>query len=68
MLDTKFRLNRPAGSGKEDFLRVLPYMGIAAILVMGPASYQQIFISMYLKGYTQNLVKNAQVISEKSMF
>ena len=34
MLHTKFRGNRPAGSGEEDFLRVLPYMGMAAILVM----------------------------------
>ena len=34
MLHTKFRENRPAGSGEEDFLRFLPYMGMAAILVM----------------------------------
>ena len=34
MLDTKFRENRPAGSGVEDFLRFLPYMGMVAILVM----------------------------------
>ena len=34
MLHTKFRGNRPAGSGEEDFERVLPYMGMAAILVM----------------------------------
>ena len=26
--------NRPASSGEEDFLRFLPYMGVAAILVM----------------------------------
>ena len=31
MLHTKFRENRPAGSGVEDFL---PYMGVAAILDM----------------------------------
>ena len=34
MLRTKFRENRPAGSGEEDFGRVLPYRGVAAILVM----------------------------------
>ena len=34
MLHTKFRGNRPAGSGEEDFLRFLPYMGVAAILVI----------------------------------
>ena len=33
MLHTKFRGNRPTGSGEEDFLAVL-YMGVAAILVM----------------------------------
>ena len=34
MLHTKFRGNRPTGSGGEDFLRFLPYTGVAAILVM----------------------------------
>ena len=34
MLHTKFREYRPAGSGEEDFLRFLPYMGMVAILVM----------------------------------
>ena len=33
MLHTKFRENRPAGSG-EDFEGFLPYMGVAAILIM----------------------------------
>ena len=33
MLHTKFRGNRPAGSREEDFKGVLPYMGMAAILV-----------------------------------
>ena len=46
----------------------LLYMGIGAILVMRPASYQQILISMYLKKYTLNLVKNGLTVSEKSMF
>ena len=34
MLHTKFRENQPAGSGEEDFEGVLPYMDVAAILVM----------------------------------
>ena len=35
MLHTKFRGNRPVGSGKEVFFEgVLPYMGMAAILIM----------------------------------
>ena len=36
MLHTKFRGNRPDGSGEEDliFKVFLPYMGMAAIFVM----------------------------------
>ena len=34
MLHTKFRGNRSAGFGEEDFEGFLPYMGMAAILVM----------------------------------
>ena len=46
----------------------LPYMGMAAILVMGPASWYQIFISLYLKAFIQNLVQNGPVVSEKIWF
>ena len=35
MLRAKIKDNRTSGSGEEDFfLRFLPYMGMAAILVM----------------------------------
>ena len=34
MVHTKFRGNQLAGSGEEDFEGFLPYMGVAAILVM----------------------------------
>ena len=36
MLHAKFQDHRTSasGSGEEDFLRFLPYMGVAAILVM----------------------------------
>ena len=34
MLHAKFQDQRTSGSGGEDFLRFLPYMGMAAILVM----------------------------------
>ena len=34
MLQAKFRDHRTSGSGEEDFQRFLPYMGVAAILVM----------------------------------
>ena len=34
MLHAKFHDHRNSGSGEEDFQRFLPYMGVAAILVM----------------------------------
>ena len=34
MLHAKFQDPRPLGSGEEDLKRFLPYMGMAAILVM----------------------------------
>ena len=34
MLFAKFQDHRTSGSGEEDFQRFLPYMGVAAILVM----------------------------------
>ena len=34
MLHARFQDPRPLGSGEEDFQRFLPYMGMAAILVM----------------------------------
>ena len=34
MLHANFQDQRTSGSGEEDFLRFLPYMDMAAILVM----------------------------------
>ena len=34
MLHAKFQDPRPLGSGEEDIYKVLPYIGMAAILVM----------------------------------
>ena len=34
MLHTKFQGHRSIGSVEEDFLKCLPYMGMAAMLVM----------------------------------
>ena len=59
MLHTKFCENQPAGSG-EDFEGFLPYMDVAAIMVMWPASCHQIFISLYLKACIQNRSQIAQ--------
>ena len=46
----------------------LPYMGMAAILIMCPASCHQICISLYLKAFIQNLIQNGPVVSEKIRF
>ena len=68
MLHTKFRGNPPAGSGEEEFKGFLPCMGMAAILVMCPASCHQIFISLNLKAFIKNLVQIGTVVSEKIRF
>ena len=65
MLHTKFRGNPPAGSGEEVFEAFLPCRGVAAILVMWPASCHQIFIFLYLKVFIQSLVQIDIVVSEK---
>ena len=46
----------------------LPYRGVAAILVMSPASCHQIFISLYLKAFIHSLVRIDTVVSEKIQF
>ena len=51
MLHTKFQGHRSIGSGEEDFLRFLPYMGMAAILVMSPRPFEQFFIPPIPGGY-----------------
>ena len=46
----------------------LLYIGVAAILVMSPASCHQIFISLYMKAVIQNLVQIGTVVTEKIGF
>ena len=53
---------------KKIFKGFLPYMGLAAILVMRPASFHQIFISLYLKAFIKNVVQIGKVVSEKIWF
>ena len=47
MLHTMFQGHQPLGSREEDFLRFLPYMGMAAILVMWPGLFEQAFIPQW---------------------
>ena len=53
---------------KKIFKGFLPYVGMAAILVMGPASCHQIFISLYLKAFIKNFDQIGKVVSEKIWF
>ena len=53
---------------KKIFKGVLPYVGMAAILVMGPASCHQISISLYLKAFIKNLVQIGKAVAEKIRF
>ena len=68
MLHTKFRGNRRAGSGEENFKGFLPYVGRVAILVMLPAPCHQTFISLNLKAFIKNLVQIGKVGSEEIRF
>ena len=53
---------------KKIFKEFLPYVGMATILVMGPVSCHQIFISLYLKAFIKKLVQIGKVVSEKTGF
>ena len=55
----------PAVPEKKIFEGFLPYRGVAAILVMWPASCHQIFIFLYLKAFIESLVQIDTVVSEK---
>ena len=53
---------------KKIFEGFLPYIGVAAILVMSPASCHQILISLNLKAFIKNLVQIGTVVFEKIRF
>ena len=44
MLHNKFQGHWPFDSGEKDFLMLLPYMGMVAILVMLPGPFEQTFV------------------------
>ena len=68
MLHTKFQGHGSIGSGEEDFLRFLPYMGMAAMLVMWPRSFEQLFFPKGPGGCIWNLVAIRPVVSEEKSF
>ena len=68
MLHTMFQGNQPCSSGKEAFLRFLPYMGIVAILFMRPGAFEQIFNLPLPVCCIWNLILIGPVVSEKKSF
>ena len=68
MLHTKFRGNRPAGPGEEDFYRVFTIYGHGGHLGQECDQHHQSFISLYLKAFMQNFVQIGKVVSEKIRF
>ena len=50
---------------EKNFKGFSPFVGMGAILVIGPESCHQIFISLYLKAFIKNLVQIGKVVSEK---
>ena len=68
MLHAKFQGHRSIGSGQEDVFKVIPYMGMAAILVMRPGPFEQHFVLPAPEGYIRNLVTIGPVVSEEKSF
>ena len=53
---------------KKIFERILPYMGMAAILVMWPGPFEQTFIPPSHGGSTWNLVSIGLAVSKEKKF
>ena len=68
MLHTKFQGNRPFESGEEDFLWLLPYMGMAATLDMRPRPFEQTFVPPSQGGSILNLASIGPVVLEEKIF
>ena len=67
MLYTKFQQYRPIGSEEKDIL-FLPYMGMVAILLMWPGSFEQTFIPPSQGSSMWNLTLIGPVVSEGKTF
>ena len=68
MLHTKFQGNQSRGSGEKDFLMFLPYMGMAAILLIRPVPFEQIFKQPLPGACIWNLIKIGPTVSEEKSF
>ena len=68
MVHTKFQGHRPFGSREEDFLRFLPYMGMAATMVKLPRPFEQTFVPLSHRSSAGNLTLVGPVVSEEKLF
>ena len=68
MLHTKFQGHWSIGSGEEDVLMFLPYMGMAAMLVMWPRPFEQFFFPKVPGSCIWNLVAIGPVVTEEKSF
>ena len=68
MLHTKFRGNRSAGSGEEDFHRVSSIYGHGGHFSHVTSIMSSDFQSLYLKAFIKNLIQIRSVVSEKIRF
>ena len=68
MLHTKFQGHRPFGSREKDFLRFLPYMGMAAILVMWPGPFEQLSFSHLMEAPYEIWLQLAQWLQRRRCF
>ena len=41
------KFHRPLGAREEDVYRILPYMGMVAILIMRPKPFEQAFVTLF---------------------
>ena len=67
-MHTNFQGHWPFGSREEDFLRFLPYMGMAASLVMWPRLFEQTFVPPSHGGSIWNLTLIGPAVSKEKMF
>ena len=65
MLHTKFRGNRPAGSGEEDFKGFYHIWACRPSWSCDQHQVIRIFISLYSTAFIQNRVQIGTVVSEK---
>ena len=68
--DTTYQVSRSSAFWfrRRNFLRFLPYMGMAAILVMWPGPFEQTFVPPSHGGSIWNLTLIGQAVSEEKMF